>query len=45
MNSKYLLTIGGVLSGIAVGLGAFAAHGLKKTLTPYLLGVFETGVQ
>ncbi|EEX65313.1 MULTISPECIES: DUF423 domain-containing protein [Vibrio] len=45
MNSKYLLTIGGMLSGIAVGLGAFAAHGLKKILSPYLLGVFETGVQ
>lgn len=45
MNSKYLLTLGGLLSGVAVGLGAFAAHGLKNTLPPYLLGVFETGVQ
>ncbi|BDA00955.1 DUF423 domain-containing protein [Vibrio cholerae] len=45
MNSKYLLALGGLLSGVAVGLGAFAAHGLKKMLSPYLLDVFETGVQ
>ena len=34
------------LSGAtAVGLGAFAAHGLKSTLSSYALGVFQTGVQ
>ncbi|MGF1715654.1 DUF423 domain-containing protein [Photobacterium chitinilyticum] len=34
------------LSGaIAVALGAFAAHGLKAQLAPYLLDVFKTGVQ
>ncbi|WCE30397.1 DUF423 domain-containing protein [Vibrio sp. SCSIO 43137] len=33
------------LSGMsAVGLGAFAAHGLKSRLSEYLLSVFETGV-
>lgn len=45
MNSKYLLTVGGLFSGIAVILGAFAAHGLKAYVTPYLLDVFQTGVQ
>ncbi|WP_049722772.1 DUF423 domain-containing protein [Gilvimarinus polysaccharolyticus] len=30
---------------IAVALGAFAAHSLKDTLTPELLGAFQTGVQ
>lgn len=36
----------GALSGfIAVGLGAFAAHGLKARLTPDLLGTFEIGVR
>nr|WP_242533964.1 MULTISPECIES: DUF423 domain-containing protein [Vibrio] len=33
------------MSGLlSVALGAFSAHGLKATLAPYLLGVFETGV-
>jgi len=45
VRSKQLLAIGGVLSGLGVGLGAFAAHGLKAMLSPYLLDVFNTGVQ
>ncbi len=44
MRTRNLLVFGGAFAGVAVALGAFAAHGLKKTLTPYLLGVFETGV-
>jgi len=36
----------GALSGfIAVGAGAFGAHGLKAIVTPDLLAVFETGVR
>lgn len=36
----------GALSGfVAVGAGAFGAHGLKARLTPDLLAVFETGVR
>ncbi|HVP08330.1 MAG TPA: DUF423 domain-containing protein [Burkholderiales bacterium] len=36
----------GALSGfLAVALGAFAAHGLKSSLTPELLAAFETGVR
>lgn len=45
MKSKHLLVVGGLLSGVGVALGAFAAHGLKKSLSPYLLDVFQTGVQ
>ncbi len=30
---------------LGVALGAFAAHGLKATLEPQLLAVFETGVR
>jgi uncharacterized membrane protein YgdD (TMEM256/DUF423 family) len=30
---------------LGVGLGAFAAHGLKATLSPDLLAAFETGVR
>lgn len=45
MKSKQLLTIGGLLMGVGVALGAFAAHGLKAMLSPYLVEVFNTGVQ
>jgi uncharacterized membrane protein YgdD (TMEM256/DUF423 family) len=35
-----------VLSGaLAVILGAFAAHGLKKVAPEYAVGIFETGVR
>ena len=44
MKSKGLLTVAGASGAIAVMLGAFAAHGLKAQLSPYLIGVFETGV-
>ena len=44
MKSKGLLTFAGASGAISVMLGAFAAHGLKSQLAPYLLGVFETGV-
>lgn len=44
-RSKWLLTLGGLLSGLSVGLGAMAAHGLKTVLSPELLAVFQTGVQ
>ncbi|MEZ8825799.1 DUF423 domain-containing protein [Vibrio amylolyticus] len=45
MRSKSLLTFCGLSGLISVALGAFAAHGLKSMLAPYLIGVFETGVQ
>ncbi|QIA62680.1 DUF423 domain-containing protein [Vibrio astriarenae] len=44
MSSSLLLAIGGALCGLGVMLGAFAAHGLKAVLSPYLLDVFQTGV-
>ncbi|GAK18445.1 hypothetical protein JCM19053_247 [Vibrio sp. JCM 19053] len=44
MKSKWLLSFSGLSGLLSVALGAFAAHGLKATLAPYLLGVFETGV-
>jgi uncharacterized membrane protein YgdD (TMEM256/DUF423 family) len=41
-----LLYIAAAVSGfLGVALGAFAAHGLKATLAPDLLAVFETGVR
>jgi len=44
MKSNGLISIAALFGAIAVGLGAFAAHGLKGSLSAYLLGVFETGV-
>ncbi len=44
MKSKWLLSFTGLSGLFSVALGAFAAHGLKAKLAPYLLGVFETGV-
>ncbi len=44
MKHKFLLATGGTLMGIAVALGAFAAHGLKQKVSTYLLDVFQTGV-
>ncbi len=43
--SKKLITAAALLGALAVGLGAFGAHGLKKVLTPENLQVFETGVR
>ncbi len=37
--------LGSILAGIAVGLGAFGAHGLRGTLSPEDLVTFETGVR
>ncbi|UTV28252.1 DUF423 domain-containing protein [Photobacterium atrarenae] len=43
--SRGLLVLAALSGAVTVSLGAFAAHGLKGHLSPYLLGVFETGVQ
>lgn len=40
-----MLALSGGSAGLAVILGAFAAHGLKNVLEPHLLSVFQTGVQ
>jgi len=42
--SKYFIFLGSVNAFIAVGLGAFGAHGLKSRITPDLLDVYQTGV-
>lgn len=41
---KLFLTIGSVAMALAVILGAFGAHGLKKVLSEEMLAIFETGV-
>ena len=42
---RYSVFIASVLGGLAVLLGAFAAHGLKNTLSAEALAVLQTGVQ
>jgi uncharacterized membrane protein YgdD (TMEM256/DUF423 family) len=45
MKQKNILLLGIVMAAMAVILGAFGAHGLKKMVTPEQLEVFKTGVQ
>jgi uncharacterized membrane protein YgdD (TMEM256/DUF423 family) len=42
---KLFLTIGTLLGGLAVALGAFGAHGLKKIVSPETVATYQTGVQ
>ena len=42
---KLILLFASISSGLAVILGAFGAHALKKHLSPSLLSAYETGVQ
>lgn len=43
--NKLFLIVGTILSGLAVVLGAFGAHGLKKIVNPESLATYHTGVQ
>jgi len=42
---RLLFATGAFSAAIAVGTGAFAAHGLKARLAPEALAVFETGAR
>jgi uncharacterized membrane protein YgdD (TMEM256/DUF423 family) len=42
---RVLFGLGALSAAIAVGLGAFGAHGLRQRLVPDMLVVFETGVR
>ena len=42
---KIFLILGTVLGGLAVALGAFGAHGLKKLVPPETVATYQTGVQ
>jgi uncharacterized membrane protein YgdD (TMEM256/DUF423 family) len=43
--NKYLFIAGTLFGGLAVVLGAFAAHGLEKLITPDQIETFQTGVR
>lgn len=44
-ESKHTLVLGSFLLALAVGIGAFGAHGLKNSVEPRFLETFETGVR
>ena len=44
MNQPFLFW-GALNAAIAVGMGAFGAHGLKESLEPGLLAAYQTGAQ
>ena len=44
MSAQRLYIIAGISGMIAVGLGAFGAHGLKKILEPGMMEVWEKAV-
>jgi uncharacterized membrane protein YgdD (TMEM256/DUF423 family) len=41
----HFIPIGAIFAFLAVALGAFGAHSLKGHIDPYLLEVYQTGVQ
>jgi uncharacterized membrane protein YgdD (TMEM256/DUF423 family) len=43
-TTKLLLVCGAILAALAVVLGAFGAHGLKKTLSSEMMDVYKTAV-
>ncbi|MBL8258352.1 MAG: DUF423 domain-containing protein [Candidatus Competibacteraceae bacterium] len=45
LPAKLLLILGGIAVFLAVAMGAFGAHGLKKILAPELMATYETAVQ
>ncbi|MBI3969605.1 MAG: DUF423 domain-containing protein, partial [Chloroflexi bacterium] len=42
---RLFLTLGAVSALVAVGAGAFGAHGLRDRLAPDLLATFETAAR
>ena len=45
MKNRNILLAGAVFMALAVSLGAFGAHALKKILSPEMLTIYHTGVE
>lgn len=45
MKNKNILITGAIFMALAVSLGAFGAHALKKVLSPEMLAIYHTGVE
>ena len=44
MNKTFLL-LGSINAFLAVGLGAFGAHGLRSKISQEMLAIYQTGIQ
>jgi uncharacterized membrane protein YgdD (TMEM256/DUF423 family) len=42
---RTFFVIGAILGAVGVAAGAFGAHGLRASVSPEMLAVFETGVR
>jgi len=45
MTQLVILRLACVMGALAVGIGAFGAHGLRGKISPDLLEIYETGVK
>ena len=45
MKNRTILLAGAIFMALAVLLGAFGAHALKKVLSPDMLAIYKTGVE
>lgn len=45
MMHKFFLQAGAIFGAVAVALGAFGAHALKKMVSDVAVNIFETGVR
>jgi len=45
LPGRKIIASGAILALLAVGAGAFAAHGLRDSLDAYRLGIFETAAR
>lgn len=45
MKNQTILLAGAIFMALAVLLGAFGAHALKKVLSPDMLAIYKTGVE
>ena len=45
MKNQNIIFTGAIFMALAVSLGAFGAHALKKVLSPEMLTIYHTGVE
>ncbi len=43
--ARFFIVVAALSGGLSVGIGAFAAHGLKNRLSPEMIEIVKTGAQ